>query len=83
MWVNITERKPKHKQTVLVFRPQVLTDDHTDKPLREAVYDVNKNKFDCYHQPTQWLDVPLPRGWNAELDKRQTERKETKMHKHD
>lgn len=75
MWVNTEDRKPNDGQTVLVFRPQVLTDDHTDKPLREAAYNEKNDRFDCYHQPTQWLDVPLPDGWNEALDKRQTREK--------
>jgi len=72
MWVDVNSRKPKNKQTVLVFRPQVLTEDHTDKPIREACYDEKKDMFDCYHQPTLWLDVPMPDGWNSDLENRQT-----------
>jgi len=71
MWIDINKRKPANRQTVLVFRPQVLTEDHTDKPLREAYYDEKTGSFNCHHQPTQWLDVPLPDGWNSELDSRQ------------
>ncbi len=70
-WISVDDRLPEPGEIVMVFRPQVLTDDHTDKPIREAAYLSEHGRFDCYHQPTKWIGVGVPCDWNADLDSRQ------------
>ena len=70
-WIDTHDSLPEHGETVLVFRPQVLIEDHTDKPIREASYDVINGCFDCYHQPTKWMAIPKPEDWNEALERRQ------------
>tara|TARA_R110000851_G_scaffold321071_1_gene486258 strand:- start:37 stop:264 length:228 start_codon:yes stop_codon:yes gene_type:complete len=70
-WINVKDRLPEHGVTVLVFRPQVLKEDHTDKPIREAYYNKNARCFSCWHQPTEWAEIEKPSGWNENLNNRQ------------
>jgi hypothetical protein len=70
-WINCSDRLPPHGETVVVFRPQVLTEDHSDKPIRESFYNAKRKRFDCWHQPTKWLEIKKPQEWNEELEARQ------------
>ena len=70
-WVSVANELPKDGQMVMVFRPQVLTEDHTDRPIREAKYISDTGRFDCYHQPTEWMKIPLPGSWDQALNLRQ------------
>ena len=70
-WINVKDRLPPNGGIVLVFRPQVITEDHTDKPIREAAYIEMNGRFDCYHQPTMWAEIKEPEGFTEEMRKRQ------------
>jgi hypothetical protein len=68
-WVSVKDELPLHGEVVLVYRPNVLIDDHTDKPIRCAKF--TDGGFDCHHQPLLWARIEKPDGWNDELDARQ------------
>lgn len=68
-YINVDDELPKEGECVLVYRPQVLTDDHTDKPLVLTTF--KNNDFSCFHDPKMWMRIKKPDCWNEELEKRQ------------
>jgi len=68
-WIKVDHKLPKIGELVLVFRPQVLTEDFTDRPICCATW--NGKRFDCFHQPVSWKRIDKPKTWNEELEKRQ------------
>jgi len=71
VWVSVKDRLPEHGVMVLVFRPQVLKEDYTDKPIIVSCYNKDEDCFSCWHQPTEWKEIEKPCGWSDGLDSRQ------------
>lgn len=68
-WINVADELPVIGELVLVYRPNVLQDDFTDRPIRCATW--NGKRFDCFHQPLMWSKIEKPDTWNQELEERQ------------
>lgn len=69
-WINVDYEFPEIGEMVIIFRPQVMIEDYTDKPIREAVYKGN-GEFSVWHQPTHWMSIEPPIGFTTEMLARQ------------
>jgi hypothetical protein len=69
-WISVDDEFPELGEMVIIFRPQVMTEDHTDKPIREATY-KGSGKFSAWHQPTHWMSIQPPVGFTFEMLARQ------------
>lgn len=68
-WISVQDELPDDGEVVLAFRPQVLVEDYTYKPLKVATF--KRGKFDCLHKPSMWMRIQKPEAWSQDLYKRQ------------
>jgi hypothetical protein len=69
-WISVDDEFPEVGEMVMIYRPQVMTEDHTDKPIREAIYSGD-GRFSAHHQPTHWMNIEYPEGFTTEMLARQ------------
>lgn len=73
-WVSVKNLKESgglvKNAVYMVFRPNIVNDDHTDRPIREAAW--LGDRFDCFHQPEYAMNIKIPQAmWTQELHERQ------------
>jgi len=61
-WKKCQETQPKEGEPVIVYRPQTLYSGCYEKPLAIAIW--TGKDYTCHHQPTEFLEFPLPDDWS-------------------
>lgn len=70
-WIKVSKELPMNGEVVLVFRPQVIDEDYTDKPICVAKYISKDYGFSCHQKPTEWARIDKPESWSDDMEVRQ------------